>query len=432
MTTTYSGFSTNFTTLSDSSLNIDLFSNAIVETYNVSSSNGSGWYSSEESYTTYTFFIGCLGFIVSANVDINANPYSSGQTYEIQYSGTSNGPFGTNGALQSIYSIILTGTTITNANAPACIQDISENNAFKFSLTSNGGNLNFLIVGLKYGCNNPTTSLFGSGYTTNFTNTNETNDIISTTTTSSQFVNDNSVIFPAYTCSIGNVSMVISDYLYNTDYTDSENTISWTTGEYWNWTLTSSTGTSTINNVSPTLTNATPTSFTYSIDNSDGYISFFLIGPNNTQNTTSLYSGFTSLFNSIYSSNDILSSVVKENYQNSTTSGWYSTNTNYKTYTFYVGNLAFVIGGNSDPNYEGGTTSSYTIQYNGANNPFGQTDGPFGNNNPYNVFLTGYNSNSTGTYVSIESVNFYAFSFNFKNGSSGLYFIIIGPNPNNM
>jgi hypothetical protein len=212
--------------------------------------------------------------------------------------------------------------------------------------------------------------------------------------------------------------MVISDYLYNTDYTDSENTISWTTGDYWNWTLTSSTGpsTSTITNVSPTLTKATPTSFKYSIANDTGYISFFLIGPNNTQNTTSLYSGFTSLFNSIYSSNDILSSVVKENYQNSTTSGWYSTNTNYKTYTFYVGNLAFVIGGNSDPNYEGGTTS-YTIQYNGANNP-------------YNVFLTGYNP--TGTYVSIESINFNAFSFNFNNGSSGLYFIIIGPNPNNM
>jgi hypothetical protein len=226
--------------------------------------------------------------------------------------------------------------------------------------------------------------------------------------------------------------MVISDYLYNTDYTDKGNTISWTTGEYWNWTLTSSTGpsTSTITNVSPTLTNATPTSFTYSIDNDTGYISFFLIGPNNTQNTTSLYSGFTSLFNSVYSYNDILSSVVKENYQNSTTSGWYSTNTNYKTYTFYVGNLAFVIGGNSDPNYDGGTTS-YTIQYNGANNPFGQTDGPFGNNNPYNVFLTGYNS-SGGTYVSIESINFNAFSFNFNNGSSGLYFIIIGPNPNNI
>lgn len=165
------------------------------------------------------------------------------------------------------------------------------------------------------------------------------------------------------------------------------------------------------------------------IDNgNDGYISFFLIGPkNNTLPTTSLYSGFTSVFNSIYLYNDILSSVVTETYTDSSTSGWYSSESFYTTYTFYVGNLAFVIGGKSDTNYSGGATPN-TIQYNTLNNPFGQLDGPFGNNTPYNVFLTCYNT--SGAYVTLESVDLNAFSFNFNNGSSEVYFIIIGPNPN--
>lgn len=253
--TTYSGFSSNFTNSTNSNSNIDLFSNAITETY--SDSSTSGWYSSQCNYTTYTFFIGCLGFIVN-NVDFSTPPpYSNGTpSSKIQYHGTSSGPFGTHGALSSIYSIILTSTNSDGNNAPNCISDIVSN-SFSFILTSNSGDVNFIIVGLKHGCNNPTSSLFGSGYTTNFISTNETNDILSTVSSSNQFTNNDSDIFNAYTCSIGNVSMVISEYDYTNGKSDNKNTISWTQGDYWNWTLTSSTGTSTINNSPPTIINIT-------------------------------------------------------------------------------------------------------------------------------------------------------------------------------